>query len=67
MSSDIGYLRQKHTKDVKMITIYKNSTTKQGAMQIVNALKRVDKSNLSVMHTVIVPDRASLEMERLIL
>ncbi len=50
-----------------MITIYKNSTTKQGAMQIVQALKRVDKSNLDVMHTVIVPDRASLEMERLIL
>ena len=36
-------------------------------MQIVQALKRVDKSNLSVMHTVIVPDRASLEMERLLL
>ena len=36
-------------------------------MQIVQMLKRVDKSNLSVMHTVIVPDRASLEMERLIL
>lgn len=50
-----------------MITIYKNSTTKQAAMQIVQVLKRVDKSNLSVMHTVIVPDRASLEMERLIL
>ncbi len=50
-----------------MITIYKNSTTKQGAMQIVQALQRVDKSNLSVMHTVIVPDRASLEMERLVL
>lgn len=50
-----------------MITIYKNSTTKQSAMQIVQVLKRVDKSNLSVMHTVIVPDRASLEMERLIL
>ena len=50
-----------------MITIYKNRTTKQAAMQIVQVLKRVDKSNLSVMHTVIVPDRASLEMERLIL
>lgn len=50
-----------------MITIYKNSTTKQSAMQVVQVLKRVDKSNLSVMHTVIVPDRASLEMERLIL
>lgn len=50
-----------------MITIYKNSTTKQSAMQIVQVLKRVDKSNLSVMHTVIVPDRASLEMERLLL
>ena len=36
-------------------------------MQIVQALKRVDKSNLDVMHTIIVPDRASLEMERLIL
>lgn len=36
-------------------------------MQIVQALKRVDKTNLSVMHTVIVPDRASLEMERLLL
>ncbi|MBQ3041906.1 MAG: hypothetical protein IJD47_01780, partial [Clostridia bacterium] len=50
-----------------MITIYKNSTTKQCAMQIVQALKRVDKSNLDVMHTVIVPDRSTLEMERLIL
>ena len=50
-----------------MITIYKNSTTKQAAMQVIQALKRVDKSNLSVMHTVIVPDRASLETERLIL
>ena len=36
-------------------------------MQIVQALKRVDKSNLDVMHTVIVPDRSTLEMERLIL
>ena len=61
---DIALLAQ---KDLQMITIYKNSTTKQGAMQIVQLLKRVDKSNLSVMHTVIVPDRASLEMERLIL
>ena len=56
-----------HKKDKQMITIYKNSTTKQCAMQIVQALKRVDKSNLDVMHTVIVPDRSTLEMERLIL
>ena len=34
---------------------------------VTDVLTRVDKSNLEVMHTVIVPDRASLEAERALL
>ncbi len=50
-----------------MITIYKTHSMKDGAMHIMDVIGRVDKSNLSTMHTIIVPDRASLEMERLLL
>ncbi|MCM1194329.1 MAG: PD-(D/E)XK nuclease family protein [Corallococcus sp.] len=34
---------------------------------VTDTIKRVDKRNLSVMHTIIVPDRASLEAERQLL
>jgi len=34
---------------------------------VMNAIKHIDKRNLSVMHTIIVPDRASLEAERQLL
>ena len=50
-----------------MITIYKSNTMKDASDFVINTLKRVDKSNLSVTHTVIVPDRASLEAERQLL
>ena len=50
-----------------MITIYKSNSMADAAQFVMDALKRVDKKNLSVTHTVIVPDRASLEAERALL
>ena len=50
-----------------MITIYKSNSMADAAKYVVDVLKRVDKTNLSVTHTVIVPDRASLEAERALL
>ncbi len=50
-----------------MITIYKTNTMADGAKYISTVLKSVDKRNLDVKHTVIVPDRASLEAERALL
>lgn len=50
-----------------MITIYKTNTMKDASEFVMNAVKYVDKKNLSVMHTLIVPDRASLEAERQLL
>lgn len=50
-----------------MITIYKTNSMKNAAEYVLDTLKRVDKTNLSVMRTVIVPDRASLEAERALL
>lgn len=50
-----------------MITIYKTNTMKDAAEFVMDCVKRVDKRNLSVMHTIIVPDRASLEAERQLL
>lgn len=50
-----------------MITIYKTNTMKDASQFVMNAVKNVDKKNLSVMHTLIVPDRASLEAERQLL
>ncbi len=40
---------------------------KDASRFVTESLKYVDKRNLSVMHTVIVPDRASLEAERQVL
>ena len=50
-----------------MITIYKTKTMKDASEYVMNRLKRIDSKALSVMHTVIVPDRASLESERQLL
>lgn len=50
-----------------MITIYKTNTFKDAARYVCDIVKRVDKTNLSVTHTVIVPDRASMEAERALL
>lgn len=50
-----------------MITIYKTNTFKDAADYVTNIVKHVDKTNLDVMHTVIVPDRASMEAERALL
>lgn len=50
-----------------MVTIYKSRTMKDASRFVTESLKYVDKRNLSVMHTVIVPDRASLEAERQVL
>ena len=50
-----------------MITIYKTDTFKDAAKYVTDVVKRVDKTNLSVMHTVLVPDRASMEAERALL
>ena len=50
-----------------MVTIYKTNSMKDASQFVMNAIRRVDKRNLSVMHTVIVPDRASLEAERQLL
>ncbi len=50
-----------------MITIYKSNTMKDASNFVIDTLKRVDKRNLSVTHTIIVPDRASLEAERQLL
>ena len=49
------------------ITIYKTKTMKEAAECVMDALSRVDKKRLDVLHTVIVPDRASLEAERALL
>lgn len=50
-----------------MITIFKTNSMKNAADYVMDVLKQVDKTNLSVMRTVIVPDRASLEAERALL
>lgn len=50
-----------------MITIYKTDTMKDACAYVTDILRRVDKRNLSVMHTVLVPDRASMEAERALL
>ncbi|MCM1395843.1 MAG: hypothetical protein NC132_07055, partial [Corallococcus sp.] len=50
-----------------MITIYKTNTMKDASRFVLDVIKKVDKKNLSVMHTIIVPDRASLEAERALL
>ena len=50
-----------------MITIYKTNTMADASRYVSDVLSRVDKSNLAVSHTVIVPDRASLEAERALL
>ncbi len=51
----------------KMVTLYKSNSMKDASEFVMNAVKNVDKNNLSVMHTIIVPDRASLEAERQLL
>ena len=51
----------------KMITIYKSNSMKDAAAYITKVLKSVDQSNLDVVRTVIVPDRASMEAERALL
>ena len=50
-----------------MITIYKSNSMTDASRFVADVLSRVDKSNLAVSHTVIVPDRASLEAERALL
>ena len=50
-----------------MITIYKSNSMADAAQYVMDVIKRVDKKNLSITHTVIVPDRASLEAERALL
>lgn len=50
-----------------MITIYKTNSMKSAAKFVVEDMKRVDKRNLSLTRTVIVPDRVSLEAERALL
>lgn len=50
-----------------MITIYKTNTMKDASEFVMDAVKHVDKKSLSVKHTLIVPDRASLEAERQLL
>lgn len=50
-----------------MITIFKTNSMEHSARLITDVISRVDKSNLDVSHTVIVPDRASLEAERTLL
>ncbi len=50
-----------------MITVFKTNSMKNASEYIMDVLKQVDKTNLSVMRTVIVPDRASLEAERALL
>ena len=50
-----------------MITIYKTNSMADASRYVTDVLSMVDKSNLAVSHTVIVPDRASLEAERALL
>ncbi|MCH5159377.1 MAG: PD-(D/E)XK nuclease family protein [Clostridiales bacterium] len=50
-----------------MITIYESNSMANAAKYVMDVIKRVDKTNLSITHTVIVPDRASLEAERALL
>lgn len=50
-----------------MITVFKTNSMKNASEYVMNVLKSVDKTNLSVMRTIIVPDRASLEAERALL
>ncbi|MCH5151771.1 MAG: PD-(D/E)XK nuclease family protein [Clostridiales bacterium] len=50
-----------------MITIYKTNSMADASRYVTDVISRVDKSNLAVSHTVIVPDRASLEAERALL
>ena len=52
---------------VNMITIYKTNTMADASRYVTEVISRVDTRNLDVMHTVIVPDRASLEAERALL
>jgi len=49
------------------INVYKTNSMKDAARHVMETLTRVDKTDLSTMHTVIVPDRASLEAERALL
>lgn len=50
-----------------MLTIYKSNSMKDAARYVLESVKKVDKSNLAVTHTIIVPDRASMEAERALL
>ena len=50
-----------------MITIYKSNSMANAAKYVMDRIKLVDKTNLSITHTVIVPDRVSLEAERALL
>lgn len=50
-----------------MITLYKTTTLIDAALHVADAVRRVNKNAVDVMHTVIVPDRASLEAEKQIL
>ena len=54
-------------KTISNNVIYKTNSMADAAKYVLDRLSRIDKSNLDVMHTVIVPDRASLEAERAIL
>ncbi len=57
----------KRCYNTTMITIYKTKTMADAADYVMDVLSRVDKARLDVTHTVIVPDRASLEAERALL
>lgn len=50
-----------------MITVYKTNTMKDACAYVTDIIRKADKRNLSVTHTVIVPDRASMEAERALL
>ena len=50
-----------------MITIYKTNTMADASRYVTDVISRINTRNLDVMHTVIVPDRASLEAERTLL
>lgn len=50
-----------------MITIYKSNSMKDCADYVIGQLQTVDRRNLNVLRTIIVPDRTSLEAERALL
>ena len=54
-------------KNMSKLTVYKTYTMADSAQRVMDALTRVDGKRLDVTHTVIVPDRASLEAERYLL